>query len=436
MSISHNILPQTYDFDYEALRNGYFSDAYFRNGATVLQRLSEEGVLYCGECPRLNVERLVRNKVLVGDIEVEMQYFTKRRPFCIAAGIDPAIAILRECCGYFDRNCKFVKTGDRLEIDAIPEGCRLAPWTPAMKVRGRYRDFAAQETTTLGVLSRASLIATNVYRVLVAGRGTPVFFFPARFDFHATQSIDGYAYRLAVRAYNAAHGASVAPLVATNAQAKWWGGKSSGTVAHAYILCFFADCPEAMLAFAQRMPAEARRIALVDTNNDCVGESARTAVAMFARHTELRLRGDTSQAELYRLFGVRADTSEQIRDVSVGPLGDKRLDLGVCPRLIVNIRDALDHLHESADLPEHWRPAAREYFRSIKIIASGGFDARKVALFTKLGVPVDYYGIGSYFRTGTNDYTADVVRVKIDGRWHEMSKVGRGAWENADLERV
>jgi len=436
MTIARNLAAQTYDFDYDALRRGYFSDTYFLNGTRVLQRLSEQGVLYAGESPRQSVAQIVRNKVLVGDIVVEMQYFTSRKPFTIAAGVDAAITILRECSGYFDREGKFTGTGDKLEIEAVPEGCRLAPFTPALKVRGRYRDFGAQETTTLGVLARASLVATDVFRVLEAGCGTPVFFFPARFDVHTTQAIDGYAYRVAVRAFNAAHGTSVPPLVSTEAQGRWWGGAPAGTMPHAYILCFFADCPEAMLAFAKTMPPEVRRAALVDTDNDCVGTSARTAAAMFDRHIALLERGDCAEAERFRLFAVRADTARRVRDVSVEPLGCESLDLGVCPRLITAIRNALDHFHESAEIPEKWRSHAREYFSSIKIIASGGFDERKVNLFTRLGVPVDYYGIGSYFRSGTNDYTADIVRVKVDGRWHDMAKVGRAPWENPELERV
>ena len=34
------------------------------------------------------------------------------------------------------------------------------------------------------------------------------------------------------------------------------------------------------------------------------------------------------------------------------------------------------------------------------------------------------------------DYTADVVRVKIQGEWLDMAKVGRRPLDNPDLERV
>ena len=71
-----------------------------------------------------------------------------------------------------------------------------------MRVRGRYRDFALLETPTLGILTRASRVATNVYETLVAARGKPVLFFPARFDLHEVQAADGYAYNIAVQRFN------------------------------------------------------------------------------------------------------------------------------------------------------------------------------------------------------------------------------------------
>ena len=427
---------ELYGFDYDGLRRGYYSDAYFINGARVLERLSDSRIRYAGRHPRDNVAHIDLAEVVTGDLEVEMQYFTKREPYSLAAGVDAAIAILRECTGYFAPDGSFVNTADRLEIDAAPEGCRLEPRAPAMKVRGRYRDFAAQETTTLGVMSRATLVATNVHRALEAAGGKPVLFFPARFDLHTTQPIDGYAYKLAVDTYNKAHGANLAPLVSTDAQGKWWGGAGGGTVAHAYILCFFADCAEAMLAFAQHTPPDVKRIALVDTDNDCVTDSARVALAFFRRYIELAERGENAEAERYRLFAVRADTAAELRDAGVADPGNPAEDRGVCPRLIENIRRGFDGLHQSAEIPDKWRAQAQDYFRAVKIVASGGFDDKRVAEFEKLGVPVDIYGIGSYFLSGSNVFTADVVRVKIEGAWHDMAKVGRGPWPNPHLERV
>ena len=73
---------------------------------------------------------------------------------------------------------------------------------------------------------------------------------------------------------------------------------------------------------------------------------------------------------------------------------------------------------------------------------SGGFHPKKIKWFEELGVPVDIYGVGSSLmsnddivRTNT-DFTADVVRVKIDDEWVELAKVGRQATDNPDLEPV
>jgi nicotinate phosphoribosyltransferase len=54
---------------------------------------------------------------------------------------------------------------------------------------------------------------------------------------------------------------------------------------------------------------------------------------------------------------------------------------------------------------------------------SGGFTVDKIEAFESAGVPVDAYGIGSSLLRGSNDFTADIVRV--DGT--PVAKVGR--WE-------
>ena len=312
--------------------------------------------------------------------------------------------------------------------------------SPVMRVRGRYRDFAMLETPTLGILTRASRVATNVYETLTAARGKPVLFFPARFDVHEVQAADGYAYNIAVQRFNMDHARTLGPFVSTDAQGDWWGGAGGGTVAHAAIASFLGDTSEAILAFAEVLPVAIPRIALVDFNNDSVGDSIQCCRAMFARYQKLMDAGKNEEADRYRLYGVRLDTGANLRDIAVPPLGDPALDLGVNPRLVFLVRTALDNAWESWDIPAAWRERAREYCKSVRIVVSGGFNPEKIKRFERLSVPVDTYAVGSalfdnHAQTVT-DYTADVVRVKVHGEWVDMAKIGRSPRDNADLERV
>jgi nicotinate phosphoribosyltransferase len=311
-----------------------------------------------------------------------------------------------------------------------------------MRVRGRYRDFALLETPTLGVLSRGSRIATNVYQTMVAARGKPVFFFPARFDAHEVQAADGYAYDIGVQRFNLDYEEHVASLISTDAQGDYWGGRGGGTVPHAIIACFLGDTAAAMLAFSATLPLDVPRIALVDFNNDSVQDSLRTLKVMFDRYRELIEAGDETEALKYVLFGVRLDTSGSMRDVCVPPLGDPSLDLGVNPRLVFTVRQAVDNAWQSWDLSDEWQERAREYCQKVKLVVSGGFKPDKIRRFEKLGVPADFYGVGSALMSndssiGTNtDFTADVVRIQIDGEWIDMAKIGRRACDNPQMERV
>ena len=62
-----------------------------------------------------------------------------------------------------------------------------------MTIEGDYTLFAHLETAYLGVLSRRTLITSNVVRVLEAANGKPLIFMPARHDHHRVKTGDGYA---------------------------------------------------------------------------------------------------------------------------------------------------------------------------------------------------------------------------------------------------
>jgi len=435
----------TFKLDVERMRRGWYSDKYFENIEATLRRLAAEHAGYEGQYPSVyNVDLAGAD---VGNTEVEMQWFTRRPGKTIAVGVDKALSMLRHCTGAFDGE-RFVETWDRLEVEAVHDGCLVtydgdpAQVQPVMRVRGRYRDFALLETPTLGILTRASRVATNVYDTLAAARGKPVLFFPARFDLHEAQAADGYAYHIAVQRFNMDTRARVGAFISTDAQGDWWGGAGGGTVAHTAIACFFGDTAATMIAFAQTRPASIPRIALVDFNNDSVTDSLRTLDAMFEKYRECVAQGNEEAAKKYVLYGVRLDTSGSVRDVNVPPLGDPALDLGVTPRLVFIVRQALDRAWERWPLPDGWIDRAKDYCRSVKIVVTGGFHPQKIERFERLGVPADIYGVGSSLfnnseQAGTlTDFTADVVKVKVGGKWIDVAKVGRRACDNPDLQLV
>ena len=435
---------ETFKLDIDRMRQGWYSDKYFANINIMLVKLASEGYIYVGKHHNLPAHISPEN-IAVGDMEVEMQWFTRRIGSSLVVGVDKALAMLKHCTGYFDDD-HFVETADKLEVWAINDGDVVSSdgdplqVQPVIRVRGRYRDFALLETPTLGILTRSSRIATNVYETFVAARGKPVLFFPARFDLHEVQAADGYAYNIALQRFNADHASELGPFISTDAQGDWWGGAGGGTVAHAAIASFLGDTSEVMMAFSRVLPVHIPRIALVDFNNNAVLDSLLVLDVMFAEYRRLLESGEESEASKYRLYGVRLDTSGSLRDESVTPLGDPALDLGVNPRLVFNVRQGLDSAWERWNLPGKWKEIAREYCQNVKIVVSGGFTPDKIRRFEKLGVPVDVYAVGSYLFNNNDatvtDFTADVVRVKIHGEWVEMSKVGRKPLDNPSLQRV
>jgi len=286
----------------------------------------------------------------------------------------------------FDRLWRPVQ-GDELRVRALRDGERVTAWEPVVELTGPYRLFAHLESVYLGVLARRTLVATNVSQVVDAAGKKPVLFFADRFDHWATQGGDGYAAFV-----GGAQG------VATDAQAAWWGERGLGTIPHALIATFNGSTVAAVAAFARHIP-DVPLIALVDFEND----SVRTAL-------------ECARAFGERLWGVRLDTAQTMVDRSLWHQLGEFTPTGVNPRLVWNVREALDG----------------EGFGHVRVIVSGGFTAERIAAFEAAGVPVDSYAVGSALLKGDCDYTADVVLR--EGR--PCAKVGRHHRPNEHLEPV
>jgi nicotinate phosphoribosyltransferase len=307
---------------------------------------------------------------------VLMQVFQKNE--AILGGMDEAIAVLELCSWDWDA----------LAVRALHDGDAIEPWETVLTIEGDYTLFAHLETVYLGVLARRTLVSTNVRRVVEAAAPKPILFFPARHDHWLVQTGDGYA----------AHVAG-AIGVSTDAQSSWWGGRGIGTVPHSLIACYDGNTVEAARKFAAWAPHDMSVVVLVDFEND----SVRTAL-------------EVARALGPKLWGVRLDTSERLVDRSLWEeLGDFD-PRGVNARLVEKVRVALD----------------REGFEAVRIVVSGGFTVDKIRAFEESGVSADVYGIGSSLLRGSNDFTADIVRV--GGR--PAAKVGRVERPNPRLEPV
>jgi nicotinate phosphoribosyltransferase len=359
--ISTRLDPSIFRLPVDRIRQGYYSDQYFVYTKSLLEAEDHH--------PR-----------------VLMQVFEKKES--VLGGIDEAIAVLKLCSGREGDDGVWITGWDELEVSALREGDQIAPRETVMTIEGDYSLFAHLETVYLGSLARRSLIMRNVLEVVEAARGKQIFYFPARHDHWLVQTGDGWS----------AHVAG-AIGVSTDAQASWWGGRGIGTVPHGLIAAYGGDTVKAAQVFADRYHHEMNVTVLVDFEND----SVRTAI-------------EVADALGPKLWGVRLDTSEDLVDRSLFEEMGGFKPVGVNPRLVENVRRALDE----AGYPD------------VRIVASGGFTVERIREFEAAGVPVDAYGVGSSLIRGDNDFTADVVLV--DGR--PCAKVGRRYLPNPRLERV
>ncbi|WP_078595000.1 nicotinate phosphoribosyltransferase [Evansella clarkii] len=313
---------------------------------------------------------------------ITMQFFQKKH--AVLCGTDEVIALLKT----------FAERPEELEIYSLKDGDKISPFETVLTIKGHYQQFGFLEGVIDGILARRTSVATNVYEVVKAAKSSgvekPVIFMGDRDDHFTQQSGDGYA---------AFIGGSQAQ--ATHAMNEWWGKKGMGTMPHALIQLFEGDVVEATKAYQETFPDD-ELMALVDYNNDVITDSLKVA----------REFGD-------KLKGVRVDTSKTLvdqyffRNPDVLGTFDPR---GINPTLLFALRKALDE----------------EGFQHVKIVVSGGFDAKRIEEYEKLGAPVDIYGVGSSLLKIHIGFTGD--NVLLNGK--PEAKTGRIYRPNPRLEKI
>src|SRR5262245_57933329 len=112
----------TFKLDAERMRSGWYSDKYFENIVGMLTNLAQRGYGFGGHSTRLAAAGIDARGADIGNIIVEMQWFTRRQPFSVVAGVDKALSMLQCCTGYYDQAGQFVNTYDQLEVEAVHDG--------------------------------------------------------------------------------------------------------------------------------------------------------------------------------------------------------------------------------------------------------------------------------------------------------------------------
>lgn len=336
----------------KTISSGYYSAAYFTK-----------------------MEQILRNQTVDRE-PVLMQVFQKESS--ILAGMNEAVSILRG-----------LPNGKYLKIMALRDGTPIEPHETVMTIEGDPADFCVAESVYLGVLARSTRVASNMRRICDAAGRKPVLFMGDRFDRFENQASDGEAALL-----------GGAAAICTPAMGYRSFAEAKGTMPHALIACFGGDIQAACLAYHAEFPDE-KVTALVDFNNDCVGDSLK-ALAVLGSD----------------LGAVRLDTSEKMIDKSLQRYvgndapGVTKPFRGVNHYLVGTVRKALD---ENGG-------------KHVNIIVSGGFTAEKIRNFENRGTPVDMYGVGSSIIKNGPDFTADIVKP--------VGKAGRPFRPNPRLREI
>jgi nicotinate phosphoribosyltransferase len=295
----------------------------------------------------------------------------------LLGGIDESIAVLKVG----------VEDWSQLTVHALYDGDRIDADETVMTVDGRFDQFAHLAPLCVGVLSRRTRVSTNARALVEAARPKPVMTLPARNDHWLLHRGDVLAAQIGgtMHLTGAAQSSRTQPPLML--------------VPHGLVAAYGGDTVAAVRACVTHTPDHTMLVVPVDYDNDSVA----TALAV-------------ARSQESRVWGVQLATSEHLVDQSIIPVMGGFVPTGVNPRLVWNVRNALD----------------AEGFGEIKILVSGSITVGKIREFEDAGIPIDAYGVGTALTSGRFGFVADVVM--LDGTAH--ARAGRTLKPNPRMERV
>jgi nicotinate phosphoribosyltransferase len=316
--------------------------------------------------------------------EFFMRKLPAQRRFLVAAGLEQALDYLETLrfsaedidwlarSGRFgpaliERLAAFRFTGD---VDAIPEGTCFFADEPILRVTAPLPEAQLVETRLINILHFQSLIASKAARMVLAAPGKVLA------DFGLRRAHGAEAGLMAARASYVAGFDGTATVMA----AKLWDIPLFGTMAHSFIQTY-DDESRAFEDFARSRPD--RLVLLLDTYD--TEAAARKVVALAPG---LAAAGISIQ-------GVRLDSG----------------DLAV---LAGRVRRILDD----------------GGLQGVTIFASGGLDEHDLLAFTRLGAPIDGYGLGTSLVTSSDAPALDCAYklVEYAGLARRKRSSGKATW--------
>ncbi len=215
--------------DFDEIRSGKITDAYFERAHRVLEAKG--------------IRKRVRMEIMAKSLPSGWGVFT---------GLEEILTLL---------------DGLPLNVRSIPEGTVFRPFQPVLEIEGVYNDFDVLETPILGLMCQASGISTKAARCRIAAGNLQLISFGARRMHPAVAPmVERAAYIGGCDGVALVKGAELLGL------------QPVGTMPHALIIVMGGLVP-AVKAFDEVIEPDVPRVALVDTFQDekfATLEAART----------------------------------------------------------------------------------------------------------------------------------------------------------------
>lgn len=318
----------------------------------------------------ISTQKIFKENNLGNDVTLRFFHFHDNAMVC---GIEECLQLLEFCIPK--------KQLKELTIYYVQDGSIVNKEEPVLIIRGNYQYFGHLENIIDGILSRRSSVANNCYQITKLIGSDKLLLMADRSDDYLLQPYDGYsAYIGGVKNFcTLKHLEFIKDKPNVN---------YAGTVPHALIQQFDGQIDKALIAYNKSIN-NGPIVALIDYNNDCVGEIKKLKDLPF------------------KVDFIRIDTSNKIVDKSLqkGDWKNKKELYGVNKQLINLCRKELDNNN----------------MKETKIIVSSGITVDSINDYLKNKTPIDMFGVGKSLIKVNMHFTGDLIKTNDT----YQAKVGR-----------
>lgn len=335
---------------------------------------------------------------------VAISFYCEIQPYFLVAGMEEVLTLLQIGTGYYEENHRFRNTFAHLNLCYHKDGElirqeRLIERIPVLTIQGRYSEFYHLLSIIEQLLTFSIQTATSLYRVLVTLHKKTIYIQPSSYYDYRQQLRSGLVYEIATRRYNLDYQEHPTVMVSTLAQSVYSHLPVFNVMNEPMMNDRLQEVDIKCVRYVESIADNEEIVITVDNNQYAIPTTIRVIAALWRIYWEKRQNGSIAEANRYQLDWIRLSTPMHLRDQSLPLVFAKDLNYGINPRLIAEVRSAIEELKTT--LIQHYsylqlreaKQVVNTFCNHIKILVDSDLSVSQIIEYETNETKIDAYAI-------------------------------------------